>query len=116
MGDGTNKDKNYPVLIGSNFSYIDANYFQSFGIKNDGTLWAWGANSWYQLGYPYDPEREQSIVNIGTEYSMVSAGATHGLGLKIDGTVWTWGNNEYGQLGINSWAEEEDHPVQIMPK
>ena len=73
------------VTSGQNFS---------LGIKNDGTLWAWGLNASSQLG-DGGTSNKYTPGKIGTDndWSQVSAGSVHVLALKNDGTLWAWGIN-----------------------
>jgi alpha-tubulin suppressor-like RCC1 family protein len=52
LGDSTTADKNNPVKIGYNSTwiYITAGNNFSHGIKKDGSIWAWGKNEVGQLG------------------------------------------------------------------
>ena len=79
---------------------VVAGYKTSFGIKTDGTLWAWGLNSVGQLGI--DTNASTHIpTQIGTANNWVSVGAgnQHAVALRADGSLWSWGNNDKGQLG-----------------
>jgi alpha-tubulin suppressor-like RCC1 family protein len=75
-------------------------YDHTLAVKNDGTLWAWGANSYGQLG-DGTTASQLSPRQIGTESGWVSvaAGFMHSVAIKGDGTIWAWGYNNYGQLG-----------------
>jgi alpha-tubulin suppressor-like RCC1 family protein len=79
---------------------VEAGVSYSLAIKNNGTLWAWGDNSFGMLG---DGTRitRKSPVQIGTDtnWSKISAGAVNTLAIKTDGTLWAWGRNKDGQLG-----------------
>ena len=60
LGDGTFDTRNIPVKIGSDYEAIAAggkgehsdicHIDHSIGLKIDGTLWAWGNNTYGQLG------------------------------------------------------------------
>lgn len=88
------------------------------GIRVDGTLWAWGDNSYGQLG-------NNSTVNssAGTEYSPVQVAAGFSftqvdirqgsaIARKNDHTWWGWGRNTFGQLGDGTTVHRSS-PVQI---
>ena len=73
----------------------------TLAIKNDGSLWAWGANDYGQLGLGADTSDHLSPVRVGleTDWAAVSCGDDYSAGLKTDGTLWVWGRNRSGQLG-----------------
>ena len=81
---------------------------------NDGTVWAWGANSNGQLGDNTltprpTPIQVTSLANVVA----VGAGYLHSVALKADGTLWTWGSNAYGQLGTGDLTSQKI-PVQVL--
>ena len=93
------------------WSKITGGYYNSMGIKNDGTLWAWGYNGYGQLGdgsYNTQP----TPYYIGTGWKDIASGDYHTVGIMNDGTLWTWGRNDYGQLGDTSNSTRYA-PVQI---
>ena len=70
-------------------------------LKSDGTLWAWGWNSYGQLGDGtttdrWLPVQESTHAN---NWVAIAVGYYHTVALKSDGTLWAWGNNIAGQLG-----------------
>ncbi len=87
--------------------------YYSLALKTDGTVWAWGYNTW-GLGTTDDnlshaqPEQVISLTNV----TAIAAGGGHILALKTDGTVWAWGRNDYGQLG-NGTMTYSSTPVQV---
>src|SRR3990170_1798433 len=120
LGDGTSRDyKTTPVQIGTgtNWSQIAAGDYHTLAIKSDGTLWAWGYNSYGQLGdgasgggnYKTTPVQ----IGTGTNWSQIAAGGYHTLAIKSDGTLWAWGGNSFGQLGDGTSSDYKTTPVQI---
>ena len=108
LGDGTTTARSYPVKIGTNTNWVAVSASCSSGsnpqhtaaLRSDGTLWAWGANNYGQLGNGTTTQ-SNSPVQIGTDsdWAGVSAGQYHTAAIKTDGTLWSWGNNSFGQLG-----------------
>jgi alpha-tubulin suppressor-like RCC1 family protein len=75
-------------------------YNHTLAVKNDGTVWAWGANANGQLGDASTTQRTSPVQMSGvTGASAVAGGSVQSLILKSDGTVRAVGNNFYGQLG-----------------
>ena len=76
----------------------------ALAVRADGTLWAWGDNSYGQLGLPTTVSSTQQPRQVGTDrdWLMVATGDSHTLGLKADGSLWAWGYNYYGQLGTTT--------------
>lgn len=84
---------------------VDAGLEYGLAIKENGTLWGWGANSFGMLG-DGTGETRKSPVQIGTDanWSKISAGVVHTLALKSDGTLWAWGRNNEGQIGDGTYT------------
>ena len=95
------------------WSQISSGSWHTLALKTDGTLWAWGYNTYGELG-------DGTTVNktiptqIGTDsnWSKVSAGRNYSSAIKTDGTLWTWGNNGWGELGDGTTIDKII-PVQI---
>ncbi|MBN2611335.1 MAG: DNRLRE domain-containing protein [Bacteroidales bacterium] len=69
-------------------------------LKGDGTLWAWGDNSYGQLGDGTIIGKNLPVqVGDQSDWKQVSAGYTHAAGIKNDGTLWVWGTQGMGELG-----------------
>ena len=86
----------------------------SLFLKNDGTVWASGANGSGQLGNGTNanslvPVKVSSLIGITT----IAAGGSNSLALKNDGTVWAWGNDGVGQLGNGGTNTNSNVPVQV---
>lgn len=77
-------------------------------LRDDGTVWGWGANSRGQLGNGDPVSRLRWPVQALGLDDMVavdaSAAVSNGfsMALRADGTVWTWGYGSSGQLGDGS--------------
>jgi len=80
----------------SGFVAIAAGNVNSLGLKEDGSIVAWGNNTYGQCDVP----------SPNTGFVSVSAGAVHGLGLKENGSIVAWGNNSLGQCLVPSPNEE----------
>jgi alpha-tubulin suppressor-like RCC1 family protein len=61
LGDGSTITRDTPIEIGDGFVEVVANELHSLGIKSDGTLWAWGQNTYGQLGDGTKANREEPI-------------------------------------------------------
>ncbi|MBI3563523.1 MAG: hypothetical protein HY080_17600 [Gammaproteobacteria bacterium] len=115
LGDGSTTHRATPVQVGSdaNWLRVGAGKNHTLAIKNDGTfndgtLWAWGDNTYGQLGIgTKSPTPNLVPVKVGTDsdWRDVVAGERHTIALKSNGTLWAWGSNEFGQLGIGPVAE-----------
>jgi len=94
-----------PKQVGAltNWLKVAANFYASFAIKTDGTLWSWGQSQSGQLGLG-NVTSYSSPKQIGalTTWSFVSAGALCCYAIKTDGTLWSWGRNDTGQLGLGN--------------
>lgn len=92
---------------------IAAASHQSYALKSDGTVWAWGNNFHGQLGDSTTINRNTPVqVKFLTGVVKIAAGTQSAYALKNDGTLWAWGRNNFGQLGdgttLDSWI-----PVQV---
>ena len=92
---------------------ISAGTLHTLAVKNDGSLWAWGDNTYGQLG-DGTVIGKNIPVQIGTanNWSKVDAGYYHSIAIKTDGTLWAWGSNGSGQLGDGTDVDKNE-PVPI---
>ena len=123
LGLGDTTDRSNPTQVGAagwtlaNIGTYNSN--QIGAIKNDGTLWMWGANNTGQLGQG-NTTNYSSPVQVGalTTWAKISTsdvpttGTT--LAIKTDGTLWAWGKNNVGQLGLGFISyTPESSPRQV---
>jgi alpha-tubulin suppressor-like RCC1 family protein len=93
----------------------------SFGlaIKADGTVWAWGSNSFGQLGQgAVDTTRHGTAVQVPglSNIVQVAAGDGHALALDASGAVWGWGDNQRGQAGAATTPVTSPSRVMGLPQ
>ena len=118
LGDNTTVSKSSPVqavTFGSNWVTAAAGLNFSAAIKNDGTLWLWGANTSGQLGDNTTVNKSSPVqaVTTGTNWLTVSCGYADTFAIKTLGTLWGWGLNGQGQLGDNTIVNKSS-PVQTI--
>ena len=128
LGNNSGTDKRTPVQVlgvgGSGnlteVAQIIAGTSHTCAVKNEGTVWCWGNNSFGQLGNNSATVKLTPIQVLGlgasgnlTDVSQITAGSYHNCVIKTDDTVWCWGYNDYGQLGINSTSDKRT-PVQVL--
>ena len=88
-----------------------------FGLKTDGSLWAWGKAEKGVLAQnsPHNTALSSPTQIPGTWFWMES-GFEHVFGQKTDGTLWGWGHNDQGQIGNDTQFSSDNgysSPTQI---
>ncbi|WP_025680177.1 OmpL47-type beta-barrel domain-containing protein [Paenibacillus massiliensis] len=105
---------NFTQVAGiENVKSISVGYNYVIYLKNDGTVWGWGDNTYNQLTnekttYYSEPTQLKGL----EEITEISSGDMHNIALRMDGSVWTWGWNNRGQLGIET-ATTQSGLVQL---
>lgn len=105
-----------PVQVGALTTWktgVGVAQYTGVGVKSDGTLWSWGANSTGQLGQS-NTYNTSSPVQVGalTTWKQAVANVNSMFAIKTDGTLWAWGRNNQGQLG-NGNKLNASSPIQI---
>ncbi|MDB6118357.1 MAG: hypothetical protein JWO08_2138, partial [Verrucomicrobiaceae bacterium] len=90
----------------------------SLALCSDGTIAAWGVNSYGELGNGSTTNAfvplavSRSGVLGGKTAAAIAVGQYHSLALCSDGTVAAWGSNDFGQLG-NGSTTQSTAPVKV---
>ena len=96
-----------PVAVGqvqglTGIIAISAGYECCLALRSDGTVWAWGDNTYGQLGLGSSSITRATtptqVVNL-SGVTGIAAGGIHSLAVLNDGTMRSWGYNYWGALG-----------------
>lgn len=83
-------------------------------LKENGDLWAWGDNSYGQLGLGAEAAQ---VVNLPQKVMenvrAIAAGDHFSMAITLDHSLWVWGENSSGQLGIGH-KQNRSQPVKIL--
>ena len=74
-------------------------------LKANGTVWAYGLNSSYELGNGNTKSSDRPLqikFPDGVKIKQIAVGNTHNLALDTEGNVWGWGVNSNNSLGTTS--------------
>ena len=128
LGNRANHGAAWPVAVGEQmifggilytpgreigrWSSIAVGGSHTMAIRDNGTLWAMGANSSGQLGDGTTNQRNWPTQIGEYRWLYVSANNFHTVAIREDGTLWAWGRNNYGQLGDGT-TDNRHSPVQV---
>lgn len=138
LGDNDSETKAYAVevvkegnIILDNVKEVAAGTAHSLALTKDGKIYAWGSNSYGQLGItdatsgkPTGASKSAVAVeliyaNDGSElpkFVSIAAGDYFSVALAEDGSVWSWGRNVNGQLGHGDFGTGYTYyaPVKVQ--
>jgi alpha-tubulin suppressor-like RCC1 family protein len=103
--------------LNEKFIQISTQSLHSLALTNQGNLFAWGWNSYGQLGDAIPYKNKVMKIDIDCLKSdekliQISAGFNHSLAISSHHHVYAWGSNGLGQLGIGT-REKAETPISI---
>jgi alpha-tubulin suppressor-like RCC1 family protein len=120
LGNASNEDSDYPILVTiSDIVMIAAGSDSTYAIDVNGILWGWGENNDGQLGQgEADTANHTTPVQIplAEPVTSVAAGKAHVLALGESGKVYGWGLNASNQVGNtveDTWADDIYEPTEL---
>lgn len=125
LGDGTTTDRTVPVavltdgaLAGKTVVAIAAGEDHSIALTSDGMVYAWGRNTYGQLGDGTTTQQTNPVaVSAPGERNTdpivaIAAGDHHNIALSASGVAYSWGRNLSGQLG-NGGTTQSEVPISL---
>lgn len=114
IGDSLTTPVQTPTLVdAANWKLVAAGQYHSLSIDDSGRLFAWGNDSYGQLGMittemcaAQPCSTAPALVNADQDWAQISAGRQHSMALKADGSLWAWGYNANGELGLGTTPVE----------
>jgi alpha-tubulin suppressor-like RCC1 family protein len=119
IGDGTVTSRSSPVSVVGGFTDwcgVSGARCRSFGIRTNGTIWAWGDN-FGRLGDGTTIGRSSPVSVVGgfIDWCGVSTHQSggHSLGIRTNCSIWAWGSGLGGILG-NGATVATCSPVSVV--
>ena len=122
LGDGSMTSSDTPILVslpnGVTAKAVAAGYESAYAIGSDNKLYAWGDNTYGELGNETLDDSDTPVVvslPTGVEPVTIAGGGGVGYAIGSDGNLYSWGLNADGQLGDGT-TNNSDTPVLVsMP-
>ena len=121
-GPEANRDHSIPTQVLDGVRRVCTSNNNTYALREDGVLWAWGNNSAGDVGDGTSQDRLRPVPVLD-QVEQVSAGWDHVLVRRAGGTLWTWGGNVSGQLGNgeslfygNYLPRFSAFPIQVMER
>jgi alpha-tubulin suppressor-like RCC1 family protein len=90
-----------PVRLGTGTDWvaIAQGFTHALALKKDGSMWAWGDNTYGQLGISSTVSQDLPVqIGSDTEWSAISVGFNYSTAMKRDGSLWRWGSIQIASL------------------
>ncbi len=128
LGNGTREHSPWPVgvlqITASGISElkkvtsIASVGYHTLALKEDGTVWGWGGNSFNELGKKGNEFQQYAIKIDGIpKIKEIAVGWHHSVALDYDGRLWIWGSDPAFQFKEET-KKLYDHPTLLkhLPK
>ncbi len=105
-----------PTLVTalSEWATAGAGGSHTIAVKTNGTLWAWGANSSFQVGDGTSINKTvPTQIGSSSNWRTAVGGAMHSVALDQSSAVWAWGSNFSDQVGDGTFSSRSV-PVQVL--
>ena len=85
---------------------ISAGINHAIAVKKDGTVWAWGSNTYGQLGIGSTGSYYSTPVKVFSGACSIAAGGYHSYVIDQNNNLYAAGKNDKGQLGLGNTANK----------
>ena len=120
IGIGSNHDQLIPVKVSAldneNIRLVKCGSSHSFALTDNGKLYAWGGNSFGQLGLGNCIHQTMPTIvkfSVDVPVKSVACGEYHTLILMITGEIYSCGRNDQWQLGCTQISSSEGSLVPV---
>ncbi len=91
---------------------------QALALLANGEVWAWGSDTYGQLGNGETSKQDfstpvQSTALEGKTWTAVATGGTSSYAIDSKGNLWAWGNAKSGALGNGTSSGDAVTPVMV---
>ncbi|GFG40937.1 hypothetical protein Cfor_04032 [Coptotermes formosanus] len=95
---------------------ITCGHNHNLALTQNGALYAWGCNSYGQLGIGSQSKQQQKPTLVsalaGIPIAFIACGGNHSFAVSRSGAVYGWGKNCFGQLGLSD-DKDRSFPSQL---
>lgn len=97
-------------------SSLAAGAYSGLARISDGSAWAWGLNSYGEVGVGTSVFSYPTAVKVLglTGVTAIAGGMFHAAASAADGSLWAWGRDSAGQLGDGTTATSRSAPVSVV--